>query len=171
MSLVERAVEEADAGALVALIAACDETYRAWAPAGWAPPEVPADWRARVREPDRWSLVAAEPSFGLVAFASFRPAFARDEPGARSGPPLPGLAHVGALYVHPLRWRRGIGAAMLARAEAAMRERGFARARLWTPDGAPAERFYRTLGWEPDGRRAWNEWLGLQVVGYGKRVP
>ena len=156
----------ADADALRGLVAACDRSYLDWAPAGWTPP---ADWSARLGEPGRWSLgvFAGE---DLVAYASFRPARHEPAPGAATGPPLPGLAHVAALYVHPAQWRQGIGTAMLARAEAEMRTRGYDSARLWTPEGAPAERFYAAHGWRRDGQSGWDGWLGLQMVGYAKRL-
>jgi hypothetical protein len=57
---------------------------------------------------------------------------------------------------------------MLGLAEVEMRARGYARAVLWTPEGAPAERLYSALGWSRDGRRAWHDWVGLVVVGYAK---
>jgi GNAT superfamily N-acetyltransferase len=158
-----------DAGALRALVAACDRSYFEWAPAGWTPPEVSTGWVARLREPGRWSLCAFAGD-DVVAYASFRPARQEPTPGAATGPPLPGLAHLAALYVHPSRWRQGIGAAMLARAEAAMRSRGYGATRLWTPEGAPAERFYAALGWRRDERSGWDAWLGLQMVGYAKRL-
>jgi hypothetical protein len=59
---------------------------------------------------------------------------------------------------------------MLARAEAAMRARQYTAARLWTPAGAPAERFYAAQGWARDGRAAWDGWLGLAMVGYATRL-
>jgi len=59
-------------------------------------------------------------------------------------------------------------AAVPRSAEAAMLERGCAREQLWTPEGAPAERFYAARGWERDGRRAWHPWVGLTVVGYAR---
>jgi GNAT superfamily N-acetyltransferase len=158
-----------DGDALRALVAACDLSYLDWAPAGWTPPAVATDWSARLGEPGRWSLCAFAGD-DLVAYASFRPARHEPAPGTATGPPLPGLAHVAALYVHPARWRHGIGTAMLARAEAQMRSRGYGAARLWTPEGAPAERFYAAHGWRRDVRSGWDGWLGLQMVGYAKRL-
>ena len=78
------------------------------------------------------------------------------------------MAHLGILFVHPSRWREGIAATLLASAEAAMVERGCVREQLWTPEGAPAERFYAARGWKRDGRRAWHPWVGLEVVGYAR---
>ena len=158
----------ADGAALRALVAACDRTYLDWAPAGWTPPELPTDWSARRTEPGRWSEVAF--CGELVGYASFRPARSEETPGAAAGPVLPGVAHLAALYVHPTRWREGLGAAMLARAEAAMRARECGAARLWTSEGAPAEHFYAAQGWRRDGRSGWDGWLGLAMVGYAKRL-
>ena len=55
-------------------------------------------------------------------------------------------AHVGLVFVHPSRWREGIAGTMLERAEADMVVRGYVREQLWTPRGAPAERFYEERG-------------------------
>jgi GNAT superfamily N-acetyltransferase len=155
--LVARPVVAQDGPAVIALMSACDATYVAWLPAGWTPPEVPPAWPERFLDADRWSWVAVDRAGNVVAFTSFRPA-----DGVRR------LAHVGAMFVHPSRWRQGIATVMLERAEQAMRARGFGGARLWTPEGAPAERLYRALGWVRDGRREWHDWLGLTVVGYEK---
>jgi GNAT superfamily N-acetyltransferase len=166
--LHERAVGPDDGPALAALTRACDETYLEWAPAGWAPPEVPSDWAATFPNPERWAHVAVEPAGRVVGLVAFRPAHADKGPGPPTGPPLPGVAHVVVVQVHPSRWREGIAAALLAGAEAAMVARGYVRERLWTPEGAPAERFYTAQGWTRDGRRAWHPWVGLTVVGYSR---
>ena len=164
--MIERPFRADDAEPLAALVRACDLTYKEWLPPGWTPPEVGADWSARFGDPDRWSIVV-EDDAQLVGFCSFRPAYDEAVPGG-PGPRLPGVAHVGAVFVAPTHWRRGIAARMLRRAEEAMRAQGYVRAVLWTPDGAPAERLYRSLGWSLDGRRAWHEWVGVVVVGYAK---
>src|SRR5215218_9042701 len=61
-------------------------------------------------------------------------------------------AHVNAVFVDPAHWRRGVGRSLLAMAEEEMRARGHHFARLWTPEGAPACRFYERLGWRPERR-------------------
>jgi GNAT superfamily N-acetyltransferase len=59
-----------------------------------------------------------------------------------------------AIYVSSERWSTGAGRALIERAEASMRESGFAEARLWVLEGNErAERFYRAAGWQEDGRR------------------
>jgi GNAT superfamily N-acetyltransferase len=159
-----------DGTALRDLLAACHATYVSWAPAGWPVPRASTDWSTRLHEPERWSLCAFAPDGSLVAYVSFRPAREGETPGSAAGPVLSGVAHLAALYVHPSRWRQGIAGAMLARAETEMRERGYDAAQLWTPEGAPAERFYVARGWRRDGRSAWDAWLGLPMVGYATRL-
>jgi GNAT superfamily N-acetyltransferase len=156
--LAVRAVSEEDGPTVVALIATCEATFADWLPAGWAPPMVAPDWPDRFLEADRWSRAAFDPAGAAIAFVSF-------DPAERAG-----FAHVGAVFVHPSRWRQGIAAELLESAEAEMHARDFTAAQLWTPDGAPAERFYRAQGWLRTERRLWHEWLGLTVVGYEKTL-
>jgi GNAT superfamily N-acetyltransferase len=160
----------ADGAALRDLLAACHASYRSWAPAGWPVPRTAADWSARLREPERWSLCAFAGDGALAAYVAFRPARRDETPSGAGGPPLAGVAHLAALYVHPSRWRQGIATAMLAQAEAAMHKRAYGAAQLWTPAGAPAERFYLARGWRRDGRSGWDGWLGLEMVGYATRL-
>jgi GNAT superfamily N-acetyltransferase len=64
----------------------------------------------------------------------------------------PWTAEVAAIYVEPMRWRGGVGAALLERALADLAEDGWRRLTLWVldrNDGAVA--FYRRFGFEPDG--------------------
>jgi GNAT superfamily N-acetyltransferase len=142
----------ADRDALAALVVACERTYLEWAPAGWTVPEVAPAWLRRVPEPGVWLLCAPDGAGAIAGFVCFRP------------------AHIVALYVHPSAWRQGIATGLLARAEDALRAQGYRAASLWTPDGAPAERFYVARGWRRDGRSRWDGWLGLQMVGYAKRL-
>lgn len=59
-----------------------------------------------------------------------------------------------AIYLHPTCWDRGIGRALLERAEESMRSSAFTQAILWVLEGNErGERFYRAAGWEPDGRK------------------
>jgi ribosomal protein S18 acetylase RimI-like enzyme len=78
---------------------------------------------------------------------------ALDQDGA--GPdPLPGLAHVSMVAVHPDRWGRGLAAVVLDVAQRDARNRGFTRAQLWTHEtNRRAQRLYERLGWVPSGRR------------------
>ena len=81
-------------------------------------------------------------------------------------------AELYAIYLHPSRWDRGIGRALLQRAEESMRSSGFRRAILWVLEGNErGERFYRAAGWEQDGRKV-EDFQGTAVpeVRYRKRL-
>jgi GNAT superfamily N-acetyltransferase len=155
--LIERPLTAGDLPALTDLARACDETYLAWAPAGWSVPEVPPDFATKYLTPSAWMRGAFDRSGTLVATVAFRVA---DHDAA--------VAHVGLVFVHPSRWRERIAATLLTLAESEMVARGFVREQLWTPDGAPAERFYTARGWSRDGRTEWHPWFGLQMVGYAR---
>jgi GNAT superfamily N-acetyltransferase len=155
-----------DVDALLALVYACDLSYRDIAPDGWEPPPAgSARWVSQLGRRGEWARVAVGEREAVVGFVTWEP--------AGTGPgraPLPGMAHLGALFVDPGHWRRGIGARLLEAALDAMRDARYARARLMTVEGAPAEAFYRAQGWRRDGRRSFHQLLGLTVVGYGRKL-
>jgi GNAT superfamily N-acetyltransferase len=145
-----------DVGALTELARTCDETYLEWMPPGWTVPVAPPNWVDRYLTEEAWGRLGWEAGT-LIASVAVRP---HSET----------VAHLGQLLVHPSRWRQGIARRLLELAEDEMRARGYGRARLWTPDGAPAEQFYLAHGWRRDGRREWHPWAGLELVGYGKAL-
>ena len=175
-----------DERAIAGLVGACDETYRAWAPAGWEPPPPGREldrWRGRITDGSWWTRVAVEPAGRVVGLVCFTQAVVQPAPpqqanlpvpAARSVKVLPALdpipqrAHVSAVFTHPDRWREGIAAAMLASAEDAMRAEGYREVQLWTPRDAPARGFYEAGGWRHDGREQWLEDLDLAIVAYVK---
>jgi GNAT superfamily N-acetyltransferase len=161
--LTLRAPGEGDVDAMFELVAACDETWRDWTPAGWEPPDpASARWVAELSASDRWSRLAVEPDGRIVGLVSWGPA--REGAAFRT---VPGVAHVGALFVHPDRWRRGIARLLLDAALDAMRSQGYRRATLNTPAGAPAERFYVAQGWHREGPVQFHRVVRLPSVGYG----
>jgi GNAT superfamily N-acetyltransferase len=158
--LHERPLVSGDMAALTDLARVCDETYLEWTPAGWTVPVAPPHWADRYLAADAWARVAIDDAGQLVATVAFRRADVDDS-----------VAHVGLVFVHPSRWRQGIAGSMLSLAEVEMVARNYVREQLWTPEGAPAERFYRARGWERDGRREWHPWVGLEMVGYSRPLP
>ena len=82
---------------------------------------------------------------------------ARADDGA-SPQPVPGVAHVSMVAVHPGRWGSGLGRNVLGAAENLARERGFTRAQLWTHDkNQRARNLYASLGWTPTDRTVGDE--------------
>jgi GNAT superfamily N-acetyltransferase len=180
-----RPARPGDEAGIAALVAACDESYRAWTAPGWEPPPPGREldrWRGRIVDGSWWTRVALERSGRIVGLVCFTQAVVQRTlpvpPGrpARRTPtgevltvePVPGRAHVSAVFTHPERWREGIAAGLLDLAEAAMRAEGYRNVQLWTPREAPARRFYEAEGWRTDGREQWLDDLALPIVAYVK---
>ena len=74
------------------------------------------------------------------------------------GPPVPGLCHVGLVFVLPQHWGTGIGRMLV---DAVLREaadRGYARVQIWTHlDNLRAQRLYVRSGFTPTGREKIND--------------
>ncbi len=70
-----------------------------------------------------------------------------------------------SVWVRPESRGQRIGAALVARVEAAARAQGHPRIWLFTPE---AERFYAARGWQREGLE---EWQGRQVPLMSKRLP
>jgi GNAT superfamily N-acetyltransferase len=104
-------------------------------------------------EPDRCLFVAEDPDGRVVGVAMGGPskAWPADD-AARAARPTGELC---ALYVHPARWRRGVGRALFDAAAAWLGARGRRRLLVGVlAANAPARRFYEAAG----GR-----WLGVRV--------
>jgi GNAT superfamily N-acetyltransferase len=184
--LAVRAPAAGEVEGIAALVAACDETYRAWAPAGWTPPPPGREldrWRGRITDGTWWTRVAVEQDGRVVGLVCFTQAVVQRTLPAPPGKlpirpardlltlePIPGRAHVSAVFTHPDRWREGIADGLLALAEDAMRAEGYRQVQLWTPRDAPARRFYEATGWSHDGREQWLAELALPIVAYVKSL-
>jgi GNAT superfamily N-acetyltransferase len=168
-----RAPAPGEEHAIAALFGACDESYRKWTPPGWEPPPPGREldrWRGRITDGSCWTRIAVEPGGRVVGLVCFAQALTWVEGQGRAGEPIPGRAHVSAVFTHPERWREGIAAAMLAVAEERMRAEGYHEVQLWTPREAPARRFYEAYGWHHDGREHWTDELRLPLVAYTKAL-
>jgi GNAT superfamily N-acetyltransferase len=104
----------------------------------------PEDWAPR--------LAAAETALVTVA-----------------GDEVVGFAFTGAcelqfFYTHPRVWGRGVGRALLAAAEDALRAAGYREAVVWTEERNERPlRIYAAAGWSPDGAVKEREWLGVRI--------
>jgi GNAT superfamily N-acetyltransferase len=162
--VLTRAAMPADLDEIVSLIHRGDRSFMEWR-TGWAPPPVRQlrdSWRRRLAGSD-WTAVAVSPRGRVVGVVGWEP-----RGGDRNGPAEVAEAHLSALYVDPGCWRRGIATMLLAAAERAMRDAGYGRARLTTPEGAVARRFYESRGWHPDETRFVHPTLALPMVGYAR---
>jgi GNAT superfamily N-acetyltransferase len=84
----------------------------------------------------------------------------------KDAPRVPGLVHLRHLFVLEPWWGTGLAKELHDRAVAAMRERGWQHARLFTPaQNARARRFYEREGWKA-GTPFWEPGLQLETVEY-----
>ena len=160
-----RPLTGADSDALAETVRQGFDSFREWAPPGWAPPPAPAE-AERIREglarPSTWGLLAIEGGrvAGHVAFTQ-----AREWQEPR--PDIAGLAHVWQLFVRRDWWGTGIAAELNRRAVAEAVALGYEAMRLYTPHGnARGRAFYEREGWSTDGIRIPEPELGLDLVQY-----
>ena len=152
-----RAMTVDDAEEVAALVVRCDALTADWAPRGWTLPEGHAE-----REIEVWR-------------EEFTSADWRSEVGLDGNGSIVGVvgtvgSHVASLFVEPRVHGHGIGAILLRRAEAWLRDAGFRRATLNVLEGSPAMGFYEASGWSRDGRTKLYEPFGMQTIGYSKAL-
>ena len=88
--------------------------------------------------------------------------FATTLPASYEG--MPGFGLLGALYVDPDHWSRGIGRALLQAARSQLRKQRFDHAVLWVLVGnTRAQRFYEQDGWVCDGQHRAEVIWGITV--------
>ena len=144
-----------DAPAIAALVQAGFETFRAFAPAGWEPPDQSAHLerdRVEVVDPAVLCLVADDGGNGLAGTVRLVPL-----------PDGPVDQHLRHLFVAERHWGGGLARDLHARMAAALR----GTARLFTPAGqGRARRFYEREGWAQGGEPFTEPRLGLDLVEY-----
>lgn len=102
------------------------------------------------KRPLELTLVAEKGPY-VIAFAVFT--WDHDEADEEdAGPGVPG--EVQAIYVHPDRWGRGAGRALMNEGVRWLTEQGLAPVRVWMLEGSEiSRRFYERYGFEADGAR------------------
>src|SRR3954454_11801559 len=137
-----------DAAELAATVLAGFDTYRAFAPAGWAPPPEIRDLdavRQRLSDADVWCLAArtkADEPVGHVSFVSSMT--------SRWPEKLDDLAHLWQLFVRPPFWGSGAATTLIRRAIAEAAAQGYIAMRLYPPaDHHRAGRFSARGGSPP----------------------
>jgi GNAT superfamily N-acetyltransferase len=159
---------EADADELIATLAQGFDSFRDFAPPGWAPPDMDAEGariRAEVAKPHTW-IEVAEVGDAVAGHVAFMPA--RSHPtGASVGEDI---AHLWQLFVRREFWGAGVASRLMADALAEARARGFRAMRLFTPEGqARARRFYEREGWVQHGE-PFEAGLGIPLVEYRREL-
>jgi GNAT superfamily N-acetyltransferase len=166
--IVLRDATRADIPALVVLTQRCDASHRAWAGEELRLPSAEGEeleWEVRFARSGAWLQVAEDDGAVVGVVAVAQATVTRED-----RTPVPGLAHVSAMFVDPDHWRRGIARRLLNAADDAMRAAGYDRAQLWTLEGSPAEELYTAMGWARDGRRDTFPPMGLATVAYVKTL-
>ncbi len=132
---------------------------------GPASPEHGGRVRAYLENPTAFPLVA-DGAEGVVGMAAGMQGLAAD--GA--APPIRGLCHIGAVFVHPSRWGEGIGGGLVDAVLAEARSRGYDRAQLWTNARNPrAHRLYERRGFGLTGREGRDDFW-QSIVHYARRL-
>lgn len=163
-----RPATPADADVVAATVVEGFDTYRAFAPPGWQPPdrlEFAIGIAARL---GRASVRAwlAEDDGQPAGHVTYLPATE-----ARRVSDEPGLAHLEQLFVRRAHWGRGAATALLGRATTDAAGEGYRAMRLFTPTGQHrARRFYEREGWAPTGAAWIEEPLGLELVEYRREL-
>jgi GNAT superfamily N-acetyltransferase len=164
-----RAADAGDAAAVVAVTMEGFEGYRAFAPAGWEPPDADQE-RARLQEllgrEDVWYLVATHEG-DVVGHVGFLPA------ASLAWAPVddPGLAHFRQLFVQEAHWGTGLATTLHAAAIEEARARGFTAMRLFTPARQErARRFYEREGWARARPPEFEERIGLEIAEYRRTL-
>jgi GNAT superfamily N-acetyltransferase len=119
----------------------------------------------RVLSDGGYDVFVAERDGRVTGFASVGPTEDDDRSALRG--------ELFALYVEPSAWGLGLGRALLARAEQALREAGFDEATLWVLEDNPLARdVYAAAGWKADGGRklVTEPGIGAVAIRYRKRL-
>ena len=124
-------------------------TYSAFAPPGWAPPDDmgAAGVTQRLAGDGAYGVVALDGDM-LVGFAAYEPARETTPDKGFSGPLIPGLAHIWAVFVAESHWGTGAATGLLTDLTDHIRAAGFREARLYVAAGqGRARAFYAREGW------------------------
>jgi GNAT superfamily N-acetyltransferase len=169
MSWTMRAAGPDDAERLNAVRAEGFESYRAFGPPGWQPPDAAAELetlRRRLGSPDVWCLLA-EADGEVAGHIAIMPAHQHPEWTTEDTR----LAHLWQLFLRT-RWHgSGLAAELHAEGVGAARLRGFSEMRLYTPAGqARARRFYEREGWATTGAPVDDSTFGMPLVEYRRAL-
>jgi GNAT superfamily N-acetyltransferase len=167
-SMTVRPGTEADAGELIATLAEGFDSFRAFAPPDWEPPDMEiegARMQAEIARPGTW-IEVAEVDGTVAGHVAFMPARTHQR-GHEVGEDV---AHFWQLFVRREFWGAGVASRLMADALAEARAQGFRAMRLFTPEGQErARRFYEREGWTQHGA-PFEAGLGIPLVEYRREL-
>jgi GNAT superfamily N-acetyltransferase len=167
-SMTVRPGTEADAGELIATLAEGFDSFRAFAPPGWKPPDMEVEgarMQAEIGKPGTW-IEVAEVDGTVAGHVAFMPARTHQR-GHEVGDDV---AHFWQLFVRREFWGAGVASRLMADALAEARAQGFRAMRLFTPEGQErARRFYEREGWTQHGA-PFEAGLGIPLVEYRREL-
>jgi L-amino acid N-acyltransferase YncA len=101
-------------------------------------------WRELTQDPDKIIFVAEDNESNIEGFSALGP--------SRDPDADPKTAEVSAIYVHPEKWGKGIGRALLSTSLDQVRNREFHQVTLWVLEANQRARsFYESFGFIQDG--------------------
>jgi L-amino acid N-acyltransferase YncA len=101
-------------------------------------------WRELTQDPDKIIFVAEDSEGNVEGFSALGP--------SRDADANPNTAEVSAIYVHPEKWRKGIGRALLSASLDQVRKCAFDQVTLWVLEANHRARsFYESFGFIQDG--------------------
>ena len=155
-----RPATAADESAITDLHARCigDAFAGRYAPPAEERAERQSGWTGSIGSPHpRHALLVAEHAGRVVGFVAVGPARDSDRDSATS-------AELRVILVGARERGLGVGSALIAGAERAMRQSGFSYATLWVlPENAQAVRCYERCGWRVDGTERITEFGGSEI--------
>jgi len=155
-----RAAESSDAMSVAQVhVRSWQSAYRGLLPDEYLDHLRPEDRAARydfaTRDPRSPHTIVAVDAEAIHGFATTAPSRDAD---------LVSYGELGALYVDPDYWGRGIGMALVSAARDHLAALGFENALLWVLMGnVRADRFYRNDRWAPDGLQRTDTVWGVTV--------
>jgi GNAT superfamily N-acetyltransferase len=155
-----RAAESADAMSVAQVhVRSWQSAYRGLLPNEYLDQLRPEDRAARydfaTRDPQKPQTIVAVEAGAIRGFATTAPSRDAD---------LADYGELGALYVDPDYWGRGIGMSLVSAARDRMAGLGFKNALLWVLiRNVRADRFYRNDHWTPDGLQRTDAVWGVTV--------
>jgi GNAT superfamily N-acetyltransferase len=169
LAMLLRAAESADAISVARVhVRSWQSAYRGLLPDEYLDHLRPKDRAARYDfatvGPGRPQTIVAVDLGVIRGFATTAPSRDAD---------LPGYGELGALYVDPDYWGRGMGVALVSAARERLAGLGFENALLWVLLGnVRADRFYRNDQWAPDGLQRTDTVWGVTVkeIRYRRRL-